>query len=72
MFVKRNKVTIIAIFKHRVKKEKVGSIINKIMPGLLWCTNATNEVRGKNWIVWKIVWSNSQGWNHQFNMYIAW
>jgi len=52
LFVRRNKVTIIAIFEHRVRKEKVGRIINKIMPGWEWCTNHTNEVRGRIWGVW--------------------
>ncbi|KAK6793474.1 hypothetical protein RDI58_006927 [Solanum bulbocastanum] len=49
LFVKRNKVTIIAILEHRVRKEKAGSIINKIMPRWEWCTN---KVRGRIWIVW--------------------
>ncbi|KAH0652021.1 hypothetical protein KY290_032498 [Solanum tuberosum] len=52
LFIRRNKVSIIAIFEHRVREEKAWSNINKIMPGWEWCTNATTEFRGRIWVVW--------------------
>lgn len=52
MFLRTNKVSIIAIHEHRVKVERSRSIINKVMPGWEWCTNATNQSRGRIWVAW--------------------
>ncbi|KAL3329033.1 hypothetical protein AABB24_036239 [Solanum stoloniferum] len=48
----RNKVNMIAICEHRVREDRVSSIINKIMPSWEWYTNSANNVRGSIWVVW--------------------
>ncbi|PHU05357.1 hypothetical protein BC332_26179 [Capsicum chinense] len=35
-----------------VRADKVSSIINKVMSGWSWVTNATSTVRGKIWVAW--------------------
>lgn len=52
MFLRKNKVSIIAIYEHRVKEERSRNILNKIMPSCEWCTNATTQRRGKIWVAW--------------------
>lgn len=45
LFIRRNKVKLIAIYDHRVIKQRVKCIVNKIMPGWEWATNASNIVK---------------------------
>ncbi|KAK4718894.1 hypothetical protein R3W88_017232 [Solanum pinnatisectum] len=52
LFLRRNKVNMIAIYEHRVREDRVSSIINKIMPSWEWCTNYANNMRGSIWVVW--------------------
>lgn len=51
VFLRTNKVSIIAIYEHRVKVERSRSI-NKVIPGWKWCVNATNQSRGRIWVAW--------------------
>ncbi|KAK6785297.1 hypothetical protein RDI58_018752 [Solanum bulbocastanum] len=52
LFLRRNKVNMIAICEYRVREDRVSSIINKIMPNWEWCTNSVNNVRGRIWVIW--------------------
>ncbi|KAK6784679.1 hypothetical protein RDI58_018134 [Solanum bulbocastanum] len=52
LFIKRNKVNLIAIYEHRVRDERVSIIIKKNMAGWNWCTNECNNVRGRIWVIW--------------------
>lgn len=51
-FISRNKVSLIAIYEHRVRDHRTSSLLNKCMPGWEWATNASNNVRGRIWVVW--------------------
>lgn len=52
LFIRRNKVKLIAIYEQRVREQRVKCIINKIMPGWEWATNASNTVKERIWVVW--------------------
>lgn len=47
MSIRKNKVSLKAIYEHRVREDRASRIINKVMPGWEWTTNATNNVRGR-------------------------
>ncbi|KAK6779959.1 hypothetical protein RDI58_022143 [Solanum bulbocastanum] len=50
MFVKRTKVKL--IYEHRVRADKSSFIIRKNMAGWNWCTNESNNVRVRIWVIW--------------------
>lgn len=52
VFLSKNNVIIITINEHIVRADKASSIINKVMSGWSWVTNATSTVRGKIWVAW--------------------
>ncbi|KAK4737684.1 hypothetical protein R3W88_001381 [Solanum pinnatisectum] len=52
LFIKRNKVNLIAIYEHRVRDERESIIVRKNMAGWNLCTNDSNNVRGRIWVIW--------------------
>lgn len=40
------------ISERRVRDDKAGSIINKVIPGWSWTITATTTIRGRIWMVW--------------------
>ncbi|KAK6803540.1 hypothetical protein RDI58_001324 [Solanum bulbocastanum] len=52
LFIKRNKVNLIAIYEHRVRDDRASIIIKKNMAGWNWCTHESNNVRGRIWVIW--------------------
>lgn len=43
---------VIAISKHRVKNNMASNIINKILPGWGWHTNACTNAQSRLWVIW--------------------
>lgn len=52
VFLRKNKVHIMTISKHRVKNNIASSIINKVLPRWDWYTNATTTVQSRLWVFW--------------------
>lgn len=47
-FLRNNEVTIIAISEHRVKNNVADRLLNKMLPGWIWSTNASTNIRGRH------------------------
>lgn len=47
MFLREHKVSLIAKSEYRVQNNKASKILNKVMPGWSWCTNASYASRGR-------------------------
>ncbi|XP_060212197.1 uncharacterized protein LOC132639796 [Lycium barbarum] len=52
VFIKENKVGVIAIAEHRVKEIRAAKLIKKLVPGWSWCNNYNSCPKGRIWILW--------------------
>ncbi|XP_019232084.1 PREDICTED: uncharacterized protein LOC109212845 [Nicotiana attenuata] len=52
IFLKKHKISLIAIVEHRVQSNKEREIINKCAPGWSWCSNSSDTEKGRIWILW--------------------
>lgn len=51
VFMKENKVNMIAISEHRVHEAKADKIIKKILPGWKWYHNVSTSCKGRIWVI---------------------
>lgn len=51
MFIKENKLDLIAIFDHRINDKKASRTMKSIVPGWNWCSNMSATNKGRIWIV---------------------
>ncbi|XP_060178324.1 uncharacterized protein LOC132608297 [Lycium barbarum] len=52
VFIKENKVGVIAIVEHRVKEIRADKLIKKLVPGWSWCNNYNSCLKGRIWTLW--------------------
>lgn len=52
VFLKKYKVSLIAISENIVQENKTNIIFNKFMPNWKWCINTGHVLRCRIWVVW--------------------
>lgn len=52
IFLRKNKVSVIAISEHRVQNNIDDRLLNKLLPRWRWSINASTNIRGRLWVIW--------------------